>query len=94
MNVGYGTNIGAAVAAANKEMSPEDCLIVITDEQAHDNVPEPKCGHAYMVNVGSYENGVGHGRWTRITGWSDQILRYIQEVEGEGPSPQEERAAA
>ena len=31
-----------------------------------------------MVNVASYENGVGYGDWTRITGFSEAILDYIR----------------
>ena len=46
-----------------------DRLIVITDEQAHDTVPAPK-GKGYVINVASYKNGVGYGKWTHIDGWS------------------------
>lgn len=51
-----------------------DRLIVITDEQSHDPVPQMK---GYMVNVASSQNGVGYGAWTHIDGWSDRILDYI-----------------
>lgn len=57
-----------------------DRLIVITDEQSHDNVPDPT-GRGYMVNVASYQNGVGYGAWTHIDGWSEAAVRYIQEIE-------------
>jgi len=33
-----------------------DRLIVITDEQAHDNVPAPS-GKGYLINVARYRNG-------------------------------------
>jgi len=55
-------------------------LIVFTDEQSHDPVPDPK-GRAYMINVASYENGVGYGAWHHIDGWSEHVIRYIQEYE-------------
>lgn len=58
-----------------------DRLIVITDEQAHDNVGAPKAANAYMINVGSYKNGVGYGRWTHIDGFSEGVLRYMRETE-------------
>jgi TROVE domain-containing protein len=57
-----------------------DRLIVITDEQAHDSVPSPK-GKGYMINVASYKNGVGYGKWTHIDGWSDSVIEYVRELE-------------
>jgi hypothetical protein len=70
-----GTMLGAAVAEININVE-YDRLIVITDEQSHDRVPDPK-GRGYMVNVGVYENGVGYGKWTHIDGWRESILRFI-----------------
>src|SRR5215813_14055569 len=55
-------------------------LIVITDEQSHDPVPNPKA-LGYMINVASYQNGVGYGRWTHIDGWSDSVVEYIRAAE-------------
>ncbi|HET9697820.1 MAG TPA: TROVE domain-containing protein [Terriglobales bacterium] len=57
-----------------------DRLIVITDEQSHDAVPRPS-GKAYMINVASYQNGVGYGEWTHIDGWSESVIGYIRELE-------------
>jgi 60 kDa SS-A/Ro ribonucleoprotein len=57
-----------------------DRLIVITDEQAHDSVPAPK-GKGYVINVASYKNGVGYGKWTHIDGWSESVVEYIRELE-------------
>lgn len=74
-----GTMLGRAVEEANA--IPHDRLIVITDEQSHDKVPDPVAKLAYMVNVASYQNGVGYGRWTHIDGFSEQILRFIVEYE-------------
>ena len=55
---------------------------VLTDEQAHDSVGEP-AGKGYMVNVATYQHGVGEGRWTRIDGWSERILDYVRAVDAE-----------
>ena len=74
-----GTYLGQAIDAVNKQI-PHDRLIVITDEQSHDSVPAPK-GRGYMINVASYQNGVGYGRWTHIDGFSEQVLRFIHEHE-------------
>jgi hypothetical protein len=74
-----GTLLGAAVAGLN-ELEAYDRLIVITDEQAHDTVPSPK-GRGYVINVASYKNGVGYGKWTHIDGWSESVIEYIRELE-------------
>ena len=74
-----GTYLGAAIQALNEHK--HDRLIVITDEQSHDKVPEPRAKLAYMINVASAKNGVGYGRWTHIDGFSEGVLRYIGEHE-------------
>jgi uncharacterized protein with von Willebrand factor type A (vWA) domain len=79
-----GTELGKAVRHVNR--LPHDRLIVITDEQSHDAVPEPTARHAYMVNVASYRNGVGYGRWTRVDGFSEAVLRFIAAHEAQEPS--------
>ena len=73
-----GTYLGGAVAAIND--LPHDRLIVISDEQSHDRVPSPR-QKGYMLNVASYENGVGYGPWTHITGWSEAVFKYIYALE-------------
>lgn len=75
-----GTLLGQAVEHVNR--LPHDRLIVITDEQSHDKVPDPKAAKAYMVNVASARNGVGYGQWTHIDGFSEAVLTYIREAEG------------
>ena len=72
-----GTELGKAIAEIDK---PGVRLIVFTDEQSHDRVPAPK-GRGYMVNVASYQHGVGHGDWRRIDGFSEKILDWIIAVE-------------
>jgi 60 kDa SS-A/Ro ribonucleoprotein len=72
------TYLGKAVEKLNREKY--DRLIVITDEQAHDTVPAPK-GKGYVINVASYKNGVGYGKWTHIDGWSESVIEYIRALE-------------
>jgi 60 kDa SS-A/Ro ribonucleoprotein len=72
------TQLGAAVKKVS-DLS-HDRLIVITDEQSHDRVPEPK-GLGYMINVASNRNGVGYGKWLHVDGWSDAVVRFISERE-------------
>jgi len=77
-----GTMLGMALTALNKDAGAVDRLIVITDEQSADRVPDPLVRRAYMVNVASAQNGVGYGgRWLHIDGWSEGVLRYIHEFE-------------
>lgn len=75
------TDLGAAVRRAN-DLHP-DRIIVVTDEQSHTRVPDPVAPLAYMINVASYRNGVGYGRWTHIDGFSESTLRYIRALEAE-----------
>jgi 60 kDa SS-A/Ro ribonucleoprotein len=69
-----GTELGKAVGS----LPARDRLIVITDEQSHDPVPQQK---GYMINVASTKNGVGYGQWVHIDGWSDKVLDYIVKYE-------------
>lgn len=74
-----GTNLGSAINWINKNVE-FDRLIVFTDEQSHDAVPEPK-SKGYMVNVACEKNGVGYGPWCHIDGFSEAIIDYIQSYE-------------
>ena len=72
-----GTYLGRALKDIDEKY---DRLIVITDEQSHDPVPNPKA-RGYMLNVASYQNGVGYGSWMHIDGWSDSVIEYIRAAE-------------
>ncbi|HEV2396126.1 MAG TPA: TROVE domain-containing protein [Candidatus Sulfotelmatobacter sp.] len=74
-----GTYLGKAIEELNRN-EKYDRLIVITDEQAHDQVPGPN-GQGYVINVASYKNGVGYGKWTHIDGWSESVIEYIRALE-------------
>lgn len=78
-----GTYLGNALETIHRDAGPHDRIIVITDEQSHDRVPDPIAKHAYMINVASAKNGVGYGRWTHIDGFSEGVLRYIHAIEQE-----------
>jgi hypothetical protein len=71
------TYLGRALEQLDEEC---DRLIVITDEQSHDAVPNPKA-RGYVINVASYKNGVGYGQWTHIDGWSEAVIEYIRAAE-------------
>jgi hypothetical protein len=72
-----GTYLGKALRALPGE---HERVIVLTDEQAHDAIPDAP-GRGYVINVASYKNGVGYGRWMHIDGWSEAVLDYIRALE-------------
>ena len=74
-----GTYLGKALGELDESY---DRLIVITDEQSHDSVPNPKA-RGYVINVASFQNGVGYGKWVHIDGWSDSVIEYIRAAEPE-----------
>jgi len=89
---------GLAVAAANRD--GYDRIIVLTDGQWHFSdtttvpgygegdpqtvSPAPLGERAYMINVASFKNGVGYGKWMNIDGWSDSVIEYIRALEETG----------
>jgi hypothetical protein len=72
------TLLGSAVTKINN--LKYDRLIIITDEQSQDDIPNPQ-GKGYIINVASYDKGIGYGRYTHINGWSESVLDYIIEIE-------------
>ena len=68
-----GTFLGKAVTEVDRK---GDRLIVFTDEQSHDATPAPK-GLGYIVNVASYQHGVGSGAWRRVDGFSEAVIAWI-----------------
>jgi hypothetical protein len=59
-----------------------DRLIIFTDEQSHDDVKAPQ-SKAYMINVASNQRGVGYGQYHHINGFSESVIKYIQEYESQ-----------
>lgn len=88
-----GTHLFDAVSKINATIA-YDRLIVITDEQATGghrmgylqgslkSLPDPT-GVGYMINVASAKNGVGYGAWRHIDGFSENVIRWIHEVEND-----------
>lgn len=75
-----GTYLGAAIN--HMKAVKADRLIVITDEQSHDAVGSPHA-KGYMINVACNQHGVGYGNgWAaHISGFSEAVVQYIQELE-------------
>ena len=76
-----GTYLGKAIAQIEKDCRHVyDRMVVITDEQSHDQVPAP-LGRGYVINVASNRNGVGYGEWMHIDGWSEAVVEFVAELE-------------
>ena len=74
-----GTYLGKALEGIEEGY---DRIVVITDEQAHDRVPNPPAdAKGYVINVASFKSGVGYGAWTHIDGWSEAVVEYIRALE-------------
>jgi 60 kDa SS-A/Ro ribonucleoprotein len=63
-----------------------DRVIVFTDEQDCDLTLKPADARQlgkrnYLVNVATYQNGIGYGKWVHIDGFSERVLEYIAESE-------------
>lgn len=65
-----------------------DRVIVITDEQDCDSKLRPDMADAfgttnYLINIASYKNGIGYGKWQHIDGFSEASVNWILEYERE-----------
>jgi 60 kDa SS-A/Ro ribonucleoprotein len=80
------TYLGRSATAVARAESDADRVIVISDEQAHDNISNPfrKTGaKSYMINVATERYGVGYRNgWNHIDGWSESCIDYIVAEEG------------
>jgi len=74
------TLLGKAVKHIYNVFPECDRIIVVTDEQSQDRPPQPR-GTGWIVNVGTYKNGVAYGAWNQVDGWSESILDYIRAYE-------------
>lgn len=76
-----GTYLGQSMKQIDSKTS-YDRVVVITDEQSSDLPGKPK-GIGYLLNVGSYQNGINSGAWTTITGFSEAVFNYMHVLESE-----------
>ena len=57
-----------------------DRLIVITDEESQDGIGKP-LKNGVLINVASYQNGIGYGEWLHVDGFSEAVIDFIREHE-------------
>ena len=75
-----GTLIGRAIKAVVAKCPDLDRLIIITDEQSQDKIPNlPKGMKGYIINVAPYGPALPtyDGVYTRFSGFSENILDWI-----------------
>jgi 60 kDa SS-A/Ro ribonucleoprotein len=77
-----GTDLAQAVAYVAKKFPDYDRLIVITDEQSATRPQKPEA-KGYIINVGTYKNGIAYGPWVSIDGWSEAVIDFLREHEAE-----------
>ncbi len=76
------------IAEKESNNTKPDRVIVFTDEQdtggrgfEPDKAKRLSKDKNYILNVGSYQNGVNSGSWETVTGFSEAVFEYIKAVE-------------
>jgi hypothetical protein len=85
----YGTYLRKALSTMSGQAEQEsfDRVIVITDEQSHDGIFPAWTDKAYLINVAAYEPGLDMTQgWTRINGFSERVVEWMQIEESESDS--------
>jgi len=73
-----GTYLGVSLKELFSKTIP-DRVIVITDEQSHDDVSKPNACRGYIVNVAPYRPALDlSGDWVRVSGFSERIVDWIR----------------
>lgn len=75
-----GTQLGTSLKTIHDRCKVYDRIVVLTDEQSYDRPSSPK-NTGYIINVATYENGIGSGTWNTINGFSEAIVDYLIEAE-------------
>ncbi len=77
----WGTNLGESLNSINKK-TKYDRIIIITDEQTSDTIPNAMTEKSYIINVSTCQRGVGYKQgYIHISGFSDSVFDYIKEIE-------------
>jgi hypothetical protein len=74
-----GTDLGEAVALIRN--AGADRLILVSDEESQTDPGQAPFPRSYLINVASTERGIGYGAWTRITGFSEAVIDFVQAYE-------------
>ncbi len=78
-----GTHLAETLATLQGICAPHR-LIVVTDEQTHDGIRPAWAPRSYVVNVAPYKPALDVTQgWTRISGWSERLVDWIEADERE-----------
>jgi hypothetical protein len=82
---GGATYTGRATERMLNEHNDIARLFVVTDEQAHDKIPNIGDRKGYYINVAPYKPSLPdvYNRWTRISGFSERIFEWVKIYEKE-----------
>jgi hypothetical protein len=76
-----GTDLRQAIAHVNAAVASFDRCICFTDEQSSTAPGKLKSVKNYVLNVGTYQNGINNYEWLTVTGFSEAVFNYIQAYE-------------
>jgi hypothetical protein len=76
-----GTDLHQAIQHVNASVDSFDRCICFTDEQSSTAPGKIKSDKNYILNVGSYKNGINNFEWLTVTGFSEAVFNYIQAYE-------------
>jgi hypothetical protein len=76
-----GTDLRQAIAHVNAAVASFDRCICFTDEQSSTAPGKIKSAKNYVLNVGTYQNGINNYEWLTVTGFSEAVFNYIQAYE-------------
>lgn len=77
-----GTNLAHSLGQLHQKDKSYDRIIVFTDEQSADGIIAPKA-KGYLINVANNKNGLDYKKWVHIDGFSDSVIDFIRQLEGE-----------
>lgn len=76
-----GTDLRQAIQHVNAAVASFDRCICFTDEQSSTAPDKIKSDKNYVLNVGTYQNGINNYEWLTVTGFSEAVFNYIQAYE-------------
>src|ERR1035437_1707135 len=83
---GGGIFLNQVMDFVSEKEQDADRVLVLTDEQDCDTKCNPADANAfakknYIINIASQKNGISYEKFHHVTGWSENILSYIQVCE-------------
>lgn len=71
-----GTVLGTSLKQIHNKEKTYDRIVVITDEQTYDSIPNPLNQNGVIINVSNDLKQINNDKWLRINGFSNAIIDY------------------